>query len=297
MASRLVIATTLSVGVVLGVAPDASAQQLPAQYAMDFPCAGHLFPGSGAVEATARKAAGAIGRGIGRLRRRSAPPAGVPMPEPNAVCRTQALEETLLLTGRMIDRAAYSAAKGVDAVQVALGRQRTFLVPIAELERAFIGLGISDPDKTEVVIREASAESQALLLEVQQMKDSMRTDPVVTGHLKRPQTSLHEAEYYAITAVVGGSLFGKGFSAATNQERAQLALASERAGLASDFAQEMPDRSARARTTVTDSVALRGGISTVVANAEGDEQDEGGTKQAKAQALADLEAARQVRSH
>jgi hypothetical protein len=277
----LLSAATVAALVLVG--SDAGAQQLPAKYAADFPCAADLFPG-------APRSRFGLPRQIPKI-------PGIPgvdklLPEENAVCRTSGLEELLMLTGRMIDRAAYSAAKGVDAVQLALGRQRTFLGPIAELERALSGVGISDPDKTEVVIRETSAASKELAVEVQQMKETMRTDPEVVKNLGMAQSSLNEAEYYAATAVVGGTLFGKSFSAASNQERAQLALTSQRAGLASDFAQKTPERTGRVRSTVADTITLRGGISKAVKNAEGDGE---GSKRAKAQAKADLEAQRQGR--
>lgn len=306
MTIRILASTAMTVVMLTVSSGHAHAEQLPIRYAVDFPCADELFPNAGRMQAAKDKTkeGGAMVRGgLSKLYRAATgkaaqPPMIVALPQSNAVCQAEVMEDLLLLTGRMIDRAAYSAAKGVDAVQVALGRQRTFLVPIAELERALKGIGISDPNKTEIVIKETSAISRTLLVEVQQMKDTMRNDEAVQKNLRDAEDQLHQAEYYSVTAIVGGSLFGKRFAKASPKEKAQLALFSERVGLASDFAQTLPERAARVSNTATDSVALQEGISTVVKNAEGDdEQGRDGVKSAKTQASTDLEAARQTRSH
>src|SRR5262245_56864818 len=123
---RVIPPTVLGITALLALAPPAYAQL---SMAADFPCAA---PDS--VQQFQQTSTGALGTAVqlgtsvlGRFGKK---------PEPSAVClaaQSGSQEELLMLTARMIDRAALSAAQGVDFIQLALGRQRTFLEKISEL--------------------------------------------------------------------------------------------------------------------------------------------------------------------
>src|SRR5262249_31331753 len=78
------------------------------------------------------------------------------------ICNARSQEERLLLTGLMMDRTPLSAAKGVDFAQIALKRKRTLEAKITALDRVVNGLGSGNPSATEVLITEASNESEEL---------------------------------------------------------------------------------------------------------------------------------------
>jgi hypothetical protein len=194
------------------------------------------------------------------------------------ICRARSQEELLLLTGIMIDHAALSAAKGVDAAQAALGRKRTLEATIAQLEREASGFKPGDPKVTEVVIRQVSEESAQLIEEIADRKKDHALDEKALAKLKEAQHSLNEVEYYSAGASVGGILFARFLDSGASRANLEAMLNSPRIGLGSDFAQSLPARAKKVPSTFANTASLMATINKVV---EDPEKADDGAKRAK----------------
>ena len=221
---------------------------------------------------------------FGRKAREVAPAAPLPGLADGPICAARSAEELLLLTGLMMDRAALSAARGVDSAQIALGRKRTLETKIAELERAVNGLGSGNPSATEVVIKEIAEESEELSTEIKRLRASNALDEEAQKKLAEAQRNLNEVTYYSVSAGAGGKLFTQFMKSGKSTTNLYAAMASPRVGFSSDFAQNMPERATKVPGTVKDTVDLKGTISEVVKAPESASE---GDKRAKERAQDD----------
>jgi hypothetical protein len=194
------------------------------------------------------------------------------------ICGSTTQEQLLLLTAMMIDRAALSAAKGVDAAQEALGRQRTLQERIFVLERAVDGLGSGKPDEAEVLISEVSAVSGELSQELSRLNANKALDDTALARLAEAHRSLNEVQYFGASAAAGGTLFTVFLNSGQSRENLVAILISPSIGLGSEFFKTVPERAARIQTTVVNTYKLKTTLSEVVA---GPEKPADGEKRAK----------------
>lgn len=204
----------------------------------------------------------------------------------SAICAARTQEALLLLTGLMLDRAALSAATGVDEAQVALGIKRTLAERIAELRAAVEGLGSGTSSTSEVIVTEIAAESSELALELKRRQEG-GLDDAAKAHLEEAQRHLHEVSYYGSSAMVGGKRVSDFMRSGRDKSTLLNALNSPRIGFGSDFAKQVPERAAKVPSIFTETVALRATIRLVVADPDKDAK--AGEERAKKQAKEDGE--------
>lgn len=173
------------------------------------------------------------------------------------VCLAPTQEELLLLTGLMIDRAALSAAKGLDAAQVALGLTRTLQAAIEVRERAATGFAPVDEKETEALIQQISVESARLAIEIKSRKEDIVANPTIRAKLVEADKSLNEVAYYGASAGAGGTLFGEFMKSKEPKTALYAVLDSKEVGVGSEFARRLPDRAKKVPGTLRDTFALR----------------------------------------
>jgi len=182
------------------------------------------------------------------------------------ICAIQNAAEVLVLTGILMDQAALSAARGLNAALAALGRQQMFAGQIADLERATKGLGTGNPEATAMLITEVSDTSGNVSEDLEALRRERALDPVVISNLAEAQASLHEVRHYATAAGVGVTRFTMLQAESRQSPTATLT----QIGFTPEFAERLPRRAGSLPGTLKNTFRLRSTIADIV----GDKRDD-----------------------
>lgn len=119
------------------------------------------------------------------------------------MCQASTEEQRLLLTTMTFDRAALSAAKGVDSAQEALGLKRTMQAQIVELDRQVSGFGTGGSDLSQTIISQSSAEAETLKAQIDEMVENDALSDDAKLKLAVAKNEYQNSVTYMTTAALG----------------------------------------------------------------------------------------------
>ncbi len=202
------------------------------------------------------------------------------------ICRASTHEQRLVLTTMMLDRAALSAARGVDSAQEALGIKRTLQQSIIYMERQLGGLGTGGSDLTQTVITEAAEGAKGIEEQLQSLVQSGALNDEALAKLNQARLELDNVTYFSGSAIAGAYLFTK-YVKDANATPVQKASGLINAGLVQeDFVSDIAEAPSDIGSAFKSTLILASTLSEVTKEVE---TPEAGQTSAGAQAEADLE--------
>lgn len=182
----------------------------------------------------------------------------------SVVCSADTQEERWVLTAMLLDRAAISAAVGVNEARAALNLKAQSVSDIASIERALDGLGTGGSNVTVTTIKSASAQAAIIREQVAKIREKGGLSDEAREHLINAANELDKVDYYGATSVAGIKLLNDYFASSNveNIEKIETVIAS--LGLDKNTLRRMGNQAKSVTAAMSGMVMLRRAIGDVL---------------------------------
>lgn len=188
------------------------------------------------------------------------------------LCEIQSPAGVLLATANFIDQATLNAAKGVDAIERALGMKQTMENIIKELEQALSGENPAAQVNAKTVQASVTIGQRAKEIEgeINIRKADLKSSKELSRLIQESKLALYTANYYQAESAMGIRTFEQYWSKATSPARLQMIQMNSSQGITEELALSLPGQAKQMAENVVDTLTLAWRINKVMDSSAGE---------------------------
>jgi hypothetical protein len=188
------------------------------------------------------------------------------------LCEIQSPAGVLLATANFIDQATLNAAKGVDAIERALGMKQTMENIIKELEQALSGENPAAQVNAKTVQASVTIGQRAKEIEgeINIRKADLKSSKELSRLIQESKLALYTANYYQAESAMGIRTFEQYWSKATSPARLQMIQMNSSQGITEELALSLPGQAKQMAENVVDTLTLAWRINKAMDSSSGE---------------------------